>query len=142
MPVDALAECVKERIHFVAGRVMAPARNVRAEESKRRATNLPDGDVAQFLLASSRLFDMLACTVNSFIPGNALEARKIAAFDRLKKRILQTVGSVQAFTFGITLHAGATLHLTDRFVRLGRFATRNVTGRGQRKQSSVFDMGL
>ena len=142
MAVNALAQGIKERIHFIARRMMAPIGDIVSHVGKRRAADFPNRDVAEFLLARTSLFDLLAGAVDRFVPGDALEAGQIAALDRLQQRILESIGCIQALTLCIAFHAGATLHLADGFVGFGAFATGHVARRSQSQQTAVFDVSL
>lgn len=113
-----------------------------SHKGQRGAADFPNRDVAQFLLAGTRLFNVLAGPVNGLVPADALESGEIAALNRLQQWILQTVGSIEALSFRVALHAGTALHVADGLVGFGSLATGYVARRGQRQQSTIFDMRL
>ena len=85
--------------------------------------------------------DLLARAIDRFIPGNALEGGEIASFARLEKRVLEAIGGIKTLAFCVALHAGATLHATDRLVA-GAFFARYVTGRSKCDQTTVAHVSL
>ena len=142
MTEHALTQRIEKGVVLIAGRMMAPRGNVGSHERQRGRPKLPNRKIAKGFLTVTGRFDLRASAINRFVPRNALETRKIAALNRLKKRVLETVRCIHALAFCITLHAGSTLHLADGLIGFAGFTTRNVASGGDGQNTAITNVGL